>query len=416
MKKTIWIVNKYAMPPHLESRLRAIKFAQYLTEAGFEVILFGSSVMHNMNMNLIEDGSKYIRKQYGNIDFVHINTWMYGKTSRIRRVISDYLFFKRLGRYAKEFKKPDYIIATGGPMIFPNPIMRFAKINKIPYIKESLDVWPDDFVDFGLISAKNPIMKVLFARAKSNVKQADAMVYSWSGCYEYLKKKKWDKDSGGPVDLNKVYYINNGVDLKDFEKYKEQYEVDDEDLKSDYKKIIYLGSIRLVNNVMQLIYAAEILKYREDVKFLIYGDGVDRDTIIEYCKEKNLTNVIIKDKWIDPKYVPYVLSQSTINILNYISSDFAKNGISSSKLFQYMAAGKPIVCNINIFNCPITQNNIGVAREFKTPEEYANAICEILDLPSNEYKDMSNRAKETAKQFDYEYLTSQMIKIINKFQ
>ncbi len=402
------------MPPHLESRLRAIKFAQYLIEAGYEVILFGSSVMHNMNMNLIEDGARYVRRNYGNIDFVHINTWMYGKTSKVRRVISDYLFFNRLARYAKDFKKPDYIIATGGPMILPNPIMHFARTNRIPYIKESLDVWPDDFVDFGLLSAKNPIMKVLFTRAKSNISKADAMVYSWSGCYEYIKNKKWDKENGGPIDLNKVYYINNGVDLTDFEKYKSKYQINDPDLESNYKRITYLGSIRLVNNVMQLIYAAEIMKDREDVKFLIYGDGIDRDRIIDYCKKKNLTNVIVKDKWIDPKYVPYVLSKSYINILNYISSDFAKNGISSSKLFQYMAAGKPIVCNINILHCPITKNNIGIAKELKTPQEYADAITELLNISSQDYIDMGNRARIVAKQFDYKYLTSQMIQILNK--
>lgn len=50
--RTIWIVNKYAMPPQYESRLRAIKFAYYLTEFGYKVILFGSSVMHNMDLNI----------------------------------------------------------------------------------------------------------------------------------------------------------------------------------------------------------------------------------------------------------------------------------------------------------------------------------------------------------------------------
>ncbi|WP_278702445.1 glycosyltransferase family 4 protein [Butyricimonas virosa] len=415
MAKTIWIVYKYAMPPHLESRLRAIKFAQYFTEAGYDVILFGSSVMHNMDMNLIEDGSKYIRKQYGPIDFVHINTWMYSKTSKIKRVISDFLFFYRVAKYARDFKKPDYIIATGGPMILPNPILRFAKTNNIPYIKESLDVWPDDFVDFGLISARNPIMKLLFARTKSNSAKADALVYSWSGCYEYLRKKKWDKDNGGPIDLNKVFYINNGVDLNDFENNKIKYQLNDPDLHANYKRIVYLGSIRLVNNVMQLVYAAEMLKDREDVKFLIYGDGVDREKIISYCRQKHLTNIIVKDTWIDPKYVPFVLSQSYINVLNYISSDFAKNGISSSKLFQYMAAGKPILCNINIYNCPISENDIGIARELKTPEEYARAIIQLLSLSSEEYTDMCSRVQDAAKQYDYKYLTAKMMDVLNKF-
>ncbi|MBO5380583.1 MAG: glycosyltransferase family 4 protein [Bacteroides sp.] len=411
IKKTLWIVNKYAMPPQYESRLRAIKFAQYLTMYGYRVILFGSSVMHNMDINLIVDDSPYIRKKYGNIDFVHINTLMYSKTSKVKRVISDTLFFYNLVKLSRNFENPDCIISTGGPLL-TNPLLKFAKKNKIPFIKESLDVWPDDFIDFGLISKYNPIVKLLFAQSKYNSANSDALVYSWSGCYNYLKNKKWDVDNGGPINLNKVFYINNGVDLDDFNRNKQLYVLSDPDLTSNEKKIIYLGSLRLVNNVMQLIYAAEKLIKRTDVKFLIYGDGSEREYIIKYCEEHKLSNVVIKDKWIDPKYVPYVLSRSYINILNYISSDFAKNGISSSKMFQYMAAGKPIVCNISIFDCPITSNHIGIAKEFESAEEYARAIESILSLSSCEYEQMTVRAFETAKQFDYKVLTNKMVKVI----
>ena len=53
--KRIWLVNQYAMPPRLESRLRTIKFAHYLQKAGYEVTIFASSIMHNMDIDLIED-------------------------------------------------------------------------------------------------------------------------------------------------------------------------------------------------------------------------------------------------------------------------------------------------------------------------------------------------------------------------
>ena len=411
--RTIWIVNKYAMPPQYESRLRAIKFAYYLTEFGYKVILFGSSVMHNMDLNIIEDNSKYMRRKYGKIDFVHINTLMYSKASKVRRVLSDYLFFKRLVSLADNFECPDCIIATGGPLL-TNPLLKYAQKRGISYIKESLDVWPDNFVDFGLISKWNTIVKLLFAQSKYNCAKSDALVFSWSGCYDYLKNKRWDVDNGGPIDLKKVFYINNGVDLDDFENFKQQFIIDDPDLRSCHKKVVYLGSLRHVNNVMQLVYAAEILENKKkDVKFLIYGDGTEREKIISYCKEHQLSNIIVKDKWIDPKYVPYVLSKSYLNILNYLSSDFAKNGISSSKMFQYMAAGKPIVCNINIYDCPVSKNRIGIAREYTSSADYAEEILKILDLPEGEYALMCDRARLAAKEFDYKFLAKKMVDVIN---
>lgn len=410
--KKIWLVNKYAMPPQYESRLRTIKFAHYLQLKGYNVTIFGCSIMHNMNKDLITDGSLYIERQYDDLNYVHVKSAQYGSAAGLKRIWSEILFHYNLVKVMKRLPKADLIVATTDALI-SNPVMDFAHKNGIKYVKEVLDMWPDIFVDMGLIGEKNPAMKYLWHRAKKNYSEADASVFSLTECFNYIRNKKWDKESGGPVSMEKIFYINNGVDLKDFDRWKLTNVLDDEDLKSDKKKIIYLGSIRLVNNVAQLIKAAEILKTRKDVLFLIYGDGNDRERLIKYCKEHNLTNIKFKATWTDPKYVPYILSQSYVNILNYINSDFAKYGISSSKMFQYMASGKPIVCNIVLPHCPITENNIGVSYNMKDEWDYAKAIRSILTLSPSEYNDMCDRAKEVAKAYDYEYLTDKMIEVIN---
>ena len=410
--KSIWLVNKYAMPPQYESRLRTIKFAHYLQKMGYKVIVFGSSVMHNTKIDLIDDGSKYINRQYGDLNFVHIKSCKYKKTAGIRRVWSDIEFHYRLVWLAKEFEKPDLVVATTFPLI-SNPLLSYCHKHGIKYITEMLDWWPDDFVDFGLVSAKNPIMKYLFRVAKNNYVKSDASVFSIKGCYKYFEDKGWDQEHGGPLDLSKVYYINNGVDLGDFNAWKNIYRIEDDDLKSDKNLIIYLGSVRLANNVMQIVKAAECLKERTDVLFLIYGDGDDREPLIQYCKEHQLTNVKFKDKWIDPKYVPYVLSHSYLNILNY-TAHFGKYGISSSKMFQYMAAGKPIVCNVDIMYSDILAHQIGICHDMTDEQDYANAIQTILDLPETDYLAMCDRAKNAAKEYDYPYLAKQMAEVIEK--
>ena len=412
--KRIWLVNKYAMPPEFEPRPRSVKFAHYLTLQGYDVTIFGSSVMHNMNRDLIEDGSKYIIRTYGDVKFVHIKTPSYKSTSGMARVFSDFYFHWRLRQLAHSFEKPDVIVGTTSP-ILTNPILSYAHRHGIKYITDMEDMWPDDFVDFGFISENNPLMKLSYRQARHNYVKSDASVFTLSGCYDYFKQKKWDKESGGPVDLNKVHYINNGVDLDFFNDCLDKFSLEDEDLTQTVKKnITYLGSIRLVNNLIQAIKAAEILKDRNDIQFLIYGDGDDRESLIEYCKIHKLDNVKFKAKWTDPKYVPFILSHSYMNLLNYVSSEFAKRGISSGKMFQYMASSRPIVCNINILNCPITANHIGIAKELNTPEEYANAIEQIISLPEDDYNAMCKRAYKTAEQFDYKKLASDMAKVIER--
>ena len=63
--------------------------------------------------------------------------------------------------------------------------------------------------------------------------------------------------------------------------------------------------------------------------------------------------------------------------------------------------------------CLIKKYNIGIAREFQTPREYADAIVQLVDLPKAEYEAMSARAKAAAKQYDYEYLATKMMEILS---
>lgn len=415
MSKTVWIVNRYAMPPEYEPRIRCLRFAHYLQKKGFNVLLFGASVMHNMDIDLIDDDSLYVEKKYDDLNFVHIKIAKYSKTSKFKRQFGDFQFMYRVTRLLKSnvFAKPDCIIDVSRPYL-PNQIQRYANKNGIPFVREFYDVWPDNFIDYGIFSKDSIIMKLLYKISHNNIKKSDACVYSWPGYDKYIKEKKWDIDSGGDIDLGKIFYINNGVDLQCFEQWKDEFALEDVDLMSSKKNIIYMGSIRKANKVELLIKAAEHLKDRTDCQFLIYGDGPDRDRLIAYCKVHEIFNVIFKDKWINPHYVPYVITHSYINIMNYHSSDFARYGISSSKMFQYMAAGKPIVCNINIFKCQITENKIGIAKEFSNSLEYAMSISTLLDLPEDEYKEMGLRAKETAKEYDYEYLANKMLDVLNQ--
>lgn len=412
VKKRIWLINQHAMPPKLESRLRTIKLAHYLTKMGYDVTIFASSVMHNMNIDLIEDDSKYIERSYGDIKFVHIKTRRYNSNG-LSRLIGLFEFPIKVHFLRKKFNRPDFFIQSAS-VPFGNLLYYTAKKLKAKYIVEVQDLWPQTFVDLGMIGRHNPILSIAYLAEKWLYKKADKVVFSIEGGKDYITDRKWDRDNGGPIDLRKVYYINNGVDLNDFQNYMATYKLEDSDLENDLiKKIIYIGSIRLANNLKAMINAAEILKDHTDIKFLIYGDGDDRLPLENYCKDNKLDNVIFKQKWIDPYYVPYVLSKSTVNILNYKSGTFGKYGGSQSKMFQYIASGKPICSNLNMMYCPINKYNLGIAKDFKSSKEFADAILYLSNMDSVSREEMSMRAKDVANQFDYVVLTNKLIELLN---
>jgi glycosyltransferase involved in cell wall biosynthesis len=241
----------------------------------------------------------------------------------------------------------------------------------------------------------------------------DQIVFTFLGVFDYLKRKKWMKEQGGKIDPSKLHYINNGIDLEQFDKNKITFPRTDKDMNNaDIKKIIYLGSISQANNVKTLIDAAILMKEKLQYRFFIYGDGSYRAELEQYVKDNHINNVVFKEPHIPFAECAWVVSQATVNVMNY-EKGFGSYGVSSGKMFQYLAAGKPIVCNIDIaYDNVIEDNNLGVAHDINTPEEFAEAIQRLAEQSQEEYDAMCARVREVAKRFDYKVLSDEELKVV----
>lgn len=408
--KKIWIVNYYSCPPEYTANPRHLEFSHYLCIAGYDVTIISAGYLSDKDIDLVPDNRKYSKVEYGEHKFIHIKVKHFVGNG-IARMISIFQFAWRIFRYRKHFDKPDIILHNiHAP--FDYPVLWCAQKLNAKYIVEAWDLWPDSFVRFGLISKNNPVVKVAYCIERRLYERADKILFSFEGGIDYLKVQKWTKEFGGKIDINKVFYINNGVNLEKFTSDIEQNKLHDLDLEDASSfKVIYLGSVRLINNLKTLIDAAKILKSNTKIKFLIYGDGSDRAYLEQYCIENEIDNVLFKEKWIPLRNVPYVLSQSSLNILNY-HKGFGIYGISSGKLFQYLASGKPICANIKMNYCLIEKHHLGIAKDLETPKEYADAILSIEKLSNIDYQEMCSMGRKVAKEFDYKVLTDKLITII----
>jgi len=411
MSKHIWLINQYAMPPEYEVRIQTLKRAQYLQEFGYEVTIISGSYLHNTEINLIKDRKPFLEASYNGINYIHIRTSKYSGNG-IRRIYNLIEFPVRFFLHYKKFNKPDIIdhLAT---VPFGNILYFIAKKIKARYIVDVVDLWPESFVAMGLVKKNNMFLKLAYRFEKWLYEKADDVVFSMEGGLDYIIEKGWNIGSGGKIDLKKIHYINNGVDVKDFDYNKQNYLIEDKDLEKDVTfKVIYIGSVRLANNLKLIIDAAKELIEHPRIVFLIYGDGDDRLYLEKYCKENNIANVIFKQKWVELKYVPYILSKSSLNLLNYKQTAIERFGGSQSKSFQYMASGRPIVSNIDMAYCPIKKFRLGIAATFKDAKEYADAILKIASLEKEEYIKLCENSRKASYHYDYKELAKKFIKII----
>lgn len=403
--KRIWIINYYAGTPLMDTHQRYLQLSHYLQESGYEVITFNADYSGNKEVQLFEC------KQYGEHSFIHVKAPSYIGNG-LARMKSIWIFAWRIYRHAKEFERPD-VILHNIHLPFDYPIVWSAKKIGCKYIAEAWDLWPEDFVTTGLISARNPLMRIAYQIEKRCYYYADDIVFTFLGGRARLVEKGWTKDAGGKIDISRVHYINNGVDLKQFDRDVLMYPRKDEDInRKDIFKIVYLGSLNVANNVQSLVEAAEILKNKSKYVFFIYGDGAQRDDLKDLVKSKHLSNVVFKEKRVPFSEVAWIVSQATVNIMNY-EKDFGRWGVSSGKMFLYLAAGKPIVCNIDIrYDNLIKDNNLGICKDITEAGDFAESIMELAEQPEEEYNSMCQRVRNTAEKFDYRVLAEQEISII----
>lgn len=405
MGKRIWIVNYYTGNPDKIFNPRYTQLAKYFMQAGYEVITFNANYEDNEGAPLFE------RKMYGDYDYVHVKAPQYVGNG-LKRMFSIWKFAQTIKKHAIEFEKPDVILHNVHAP-FDYPIVNVAKKLNAKYISEVWDLWPDNFANFGMVSRSNPAMKVFYRVERWIYEHADQLVFTIPGALQYLQDKNWTTNKGGKIELSRVHYINNGVDLEQFDHDRDNYPRNDADLnRKDIFKIIYVGTISFANHVQMLIDAAAILKSDNNYHFFIYGDGVQREVLEQYVKENHIDNVHFKEKRIPLCEMAWLVSQATVNIMTY-EKGFGYMGVSSGKMFQYLAAGRPIVCNIDIaYDNLISDNDLGLADNISTPEAMAQAIRNCAEQPSYRYQGMCERVRKVAERFDYKKLAAEEIKVI----
>lgn len=410
MAKTIWIINHYALTPAQGGLSRHFFFARELQKRGYNVRIFTSSMIHNTNKNMISQNEKCFFKDvdYEGVYYTYLKSSGYTGNgfSRIKNMLGFAFSIKKIWK-KYSFEDPDLIYSSSPDLFTAWQTEKFAKKHKIPCTVEVRDLWPLSIVEYKGFSNKNPMIMALYSMEKRIYMRANALIFTMAGGKDYIVDKKWNKK----IDINKIFNVNNGLDIAEQERQRKEVVLDDLDLNDDNFKVIYAGSIRTANSVDLLVKAAEKLT-DYPIKFLIYGDGDNRAELERYCLDRELTNVKFKGK-VDKKYIPYVCGKASVNFICVKQTGISKYGVSWNKLFDYMNAGKPIISNVAVNYDLIEKYACGYSLAEQTPETTANAILQIYNLPKEEYEKMCQNAKNAAKDFDYEILTDKLEEAMN---
>lgn len=412
MNTNIWILNHYASDMYFDQGGRHYNFAKYLRRAGYAPVIFCANSKHGKAERFFETDALWEDRIAEEIDtpfvFVRARTYTGNGKQRVLNMIDFYRNVKKAAKeYAAQHGKPDVIYASSVHPLTLVAGIQLAKQFGVKCVCEVRDLWPESIVAYGIVGPHNPAVIALRWLEKWIYKKADAVVFTMEGAYDYIVEQGWEKE----IPRAKVHYINNGVDLEQFDYNKEHFCVEDPDLDDpDTFKVVYTGSIRRVNNLGLLLDAAKCVK-NPNIRFLIWGDGDERAALEQRVRDEHIGNVVFKGK-VEKKYIPSIVSRADLNFAHNDPSPLFRFGISFNKLFDYLAAGKPVLCDFPCPYNPAVTYGAGIEATDTQPQQIAKAIDALVTSAEQEWQSYCANARRAAEDYDFKRLTDKLIAVI----
>lgn len=227
-------------------------------------------------------------------------------------------------------RKIDIVWAANPNIIAVYPGLVFSRISNCPVVQNVDDLWPEVLYELGL-PEKSFFAKLAKVFAKtaytvSNFVTPISPGYLKTICGEY------------GVDPQKVKVVRGGVDLSIFK-------MKDRSTKSSGKKfrVLYSGAFSPAYDFDQVLLAAKELSSDPDVEFVLQGSGELVFSLKSKIKDLKIENVKVIDRIFSRAEVADLLCDADALLLPLRDFGSPYQGISS-KLYEYQAVGKPIIC------------------------------------------------------------------------
>lgn len=413
MKKTVIMVCHYSPQPKYWGMLRYHTWGKRLISEGYDVYIVCSSVIHDLNIDVIEDNSESKIVQDDGINYVYVKTNKYDNNgmSRVKNLVSFYLGAKKVLR---KLPRASVIVAES-----PNPLdcvaaIKYSQKYHIPSVNDIVDLWPESIAVYKNMKQSNILLRLLYGGEKWIYKNSTEIIFSMAGGYSYIKERGWDST----ISKDKVHYINTGVNIEEFDNNCKLCPYKDEKLEeTGLFKVAYTGSVRLVNNLKVLCDAGKIILDRgyNDIYIMIHGSGDQVDELTEYCKQNGINNVKLYGR-IEKKQIPYVLTHSNVCILCYQNTSLLRYGGSMNKMFEYFASGRPVIANAKMGFSIIDEYNCGKELDTNKANVLADEIIRFYCMPEEERNRYGKNSRKAAEDYDIHKICDHFIDVIEKVQ
>ncbi len=382
----IWLINHNANPPSAPGDARHYSHARELMRRGHDVRIVSCSFLHlNGSFAAVPQGHVWQNTVCEGVPFTWIAARGYQGNS-LDRVRNMFEFAWRVWRrdWATGLQAPDLVVGSTPHPFAALAAQRLAAHYRVPFVLEVRDVWPFALTEIGGHSARHPFVLLVDCTMRFLYRKAVRIVMFSRDSAHLL--------TNAGARTEKIAWIPHGVDLT-------MHPAPPSAPDDGVFTVAYLGAHNQWNSLDAVLDAAKILLQAHGgrIRFRFVGHGASKAALIDRARTEQITNVQFDDP-VPKAQVGEVLRQADAFILNNRKDAVSRNWMSFNKLYEYLAAGRPVVFGSFSASDPVRESGAGISVPADSPSELAAAVAYLAQLPSAQLAGYGRRGREHIEQ------------------
>ncbi len=157
--------------------------------------------------------------------------------------------------------------------------------------------------------------------------------------------------------------------------------------------VVFAGNLGLAQGLDTVVAAADRLRKERDVRFVLIGDGADRERLDAEVRSRGLDNVRFLGR-IPPAEVRRIAGASQL-LLVHLKAGFLASVSQPSKLYAYLACERPVLAALDGPGSSLVEEiGAGLAVPADSPRKLAAAVLQLRATPEAERLAMGRRGRE----------------------
>lgn len=262
------------------------------------------------------------------------------------------------------------VVVSTSPQFFCGLAGYFvSRLKHIPWVLEIRDLWPESIIAVGAIKNRR-IINLLESIESFMYRKADRVVALTEAFKCHIMKR------GIPAE--RITIIKNGADLSQFKPLAKENAFRKQEGLTGKFVASFVGTHGMAHGLGTVFKMAELLKDRQDITFLLVGDGAERENLVRMKDAMGLKNVMMLGQQ-EKARMPEIIAASDACMVLLMKQDLFKTVIPS-KIFEAMAMERPIILGVEgESQAIIEEGDCGVCIEPENAQALADAVVRLHD-------------------------------------